>query len=58
VGAGTMVFGAVMNGNLTVNISTYDETNNIVQGTFSGIVKNASDNDVTIANGTFKAELQ
>lgn len=43
-------------GNLTISITTLDKTNGIVQGTFSGTVKNASGGNVTIS-GKFKGEL-
>jgi len=45
-------------GTLTVNLTTYNETTKIAEGTFSGTVKNAANAIVTITNGTFKAEIQ
>ncbi len=42
---------------LTVNLTTYNETTRIVEGTFSGTAKNASNANVNITNGTFKAEI-
>ena len=44
--------------NLTVNLTTYNPTTKIVQGTFSGTAKNAAGANVNITNGTFKAEIQ
>lgn len=41
----------------TVNITTYNTTTKIIEGTFSGQVKDASNANKTISNGTFKAEL-
>lgn len=55
---GTTVFTALAgNSNLTVNITVFDEVNNIVQGTFSGTVKDQANNNVTITGGEFKVEL-
>ena len=42
---------------LTVVLTTYNETTKVAEGTFSGTVKNAANADVTITNGTFKAEI-
>ncbi|WP_336518480.1 hypothetical protein [Pollutibacter soli] len=43
-------------GNLTIVISKLDRTNKIIEGTFSGTVKNPSGGNVTIS-GKFKLEL-
>lgn len=43
-------------GILTVNLTTYDETNGIVEGNFSGTALNVS-NQIVPISGTFKAEL-
>ena len=51
----TGMFGS---GTLTVNLTTYNETTKVAEGTFSGTVKNAANAIVTITNGTFKAEIQ
>jgi len=58
VATGTLVFSALPgNSNLQVNITVFNTTTGIVEGTFSGTAKDASNNNVTISNGTFKVEL-
>ncbi len=42
---------------LTVIITSYDTTTTIVEGTFSGTVRNSSGGFVTITNGKFKATV-
>jgi hypothetical protein len=54
--ATTMYSGIMGMGNLTVNLTTYDLTNKVAQGTFNGTVFNAANQTVTIS-GTFKAEI-
>jgi hypothetical protein len=54
--ATTMYSGIMGMGNLTVNLTTYDVTTKVAQGTFSGTVFNASNQTVSIT-GTFKAEI-
>lgn len=55
---GNLIYKAVYgNSNLNVTVTVFDTTNGIVEGTFSGTVKDMSNNDVTITNGTFKAEM-
>ncbi len=43
--------------NLSAAITSIDMINGIVQGTFSGTVRDASFNLITITNGTFKADF-
>jgi hypothetical protein len=43
--------------NLSVNLTVYNTTTHIVEGTFSGTVKDAGGATVTISNGTFKANF-
>jgi len=44
--------------NLVIQLTNIDQTNQIVQGTFSGTVKDKSNVTQTITNGSFKAQLQ
>lgn len=44
-------------GNLTISITKLDRTNKIIEGTFTGTVKNASGGNVSIS-GKFKSELE
>ena len=47
-----------LNTNLTATISSLDMVNRVVQGTFSGIVRDLNTgNPVTVTNGTFKADF-
>lgn len=56
---GEPVFTGILgSGTLTVNLTTYNETTKIAEGTFSGTVRNAANAIVQITNGTFKAEIQ
>ncbi|MEI9947294.1 MAG: hypothetical protein WDN26_24170 [Chitinophagaceae bacterium] len=43
--------------NFVVNITKYDTVNDIIEGNFSGTVKNTAGATVTITGGTFKAQL-
>ena len=56
--SGTLVFQALPgNSDLDVQVEVYDTVNGIVAGRFSGTVKDASNNNVTITEGKFKVEL-
>ena len=47
-----------LNTNLSATISSLDMVNRVVQGTFSGIVRDLNTgNPVTVTNGTFKADF-
>lgn len=43
---------------LVVKLTTYDQVNQIISGTFSGTVKDASNVTKTITNGSFTAQIQ
>jgi hypothetical protein len=42
---------------LSIVLTTYNETTRVVEGTFTGTVKDANNATVTISGGTFKAEI-
>jgi hypothetical protein len=43
--------------NLSANVTTYNTTTNIIEGTFSGTVINGSASTFTVTNGKFKAQF-